>query len=235
MSMSLDKQQQIYNWSWNGDLGRGKEDCGNLNANLDFLQKTGLLRPDLRVLEVGCGIGTLAHRLANTGCNVVATDLSNKAIAYGKEKYPDLELHVSPAERLPFPDHTFDLVVSFDLLEHVFHVDAHLREVKRVLGTNGHYAFATPNRYIAATYDVIRLGNFAWQKYHPSLHTYRQLRQRLKHHAFRAQFTRINTINSFTLAKLPAFGPLVHFVSKMDTRWLPWNLQSNFYVVAQKS
>lgn len=234
MHMTLDKQQKMYDWAWNDGLARGKEDWGNLETNLAFLANTHLLHPHTRVLEIGCGVGTLAHRLTNQGCQVVATDISNNAIAHGRKKYPDLELLVSPAEELPFPDDHFDLVVSFDLLEHLFYVDRHLAEVKRILRPKGYYLFATPNRYCSATYATIRSGNFTWQKSHPSLHTYRQLQKRLKHHDFQPHFMKMNTINEFSLAKLRFFGPLPRLVRKLDTRRLPWNLQSNFYVMARK-
>jgi len=73
-----------------------------------------------------------------------------------------------------------------------------------------------------------------WQQVHPSLHTPRQLRQRLKKHAFEAEFVKMNTTNEFMLSKLKCCPPLRCIMKHLDFRCLPLLLQTNLYVIARK-
>ena len=69
-----------------------------------------------RVLEVGCGRGWLAQRMAQVAAQVTASDivLSDAALAV-----PGIEVRAASAEALPWPDDAFDVVVSTHTLEHV--------------------------------------------------------------------------------------------------------------------
>ena len=142
----LRDQQSFYDAGWRGELDRGKEQRGNLQANLEFLARTNLLRPGDRILEIGCGIGTVVFELSRQGYDVTGTDISQVAIEYGRAKYSGIRLEALPAEELPFDDGTFDVVLSFDLFEHIARIDRHVSEVQRVLKSGGYYLFQTPNK-----------------------------------------------------------------------------------------
>ncbi len=66
------------------------------------------------VLELGCGTGNDAARLAREGLHVVATDLSAEAVAQAQKKYGDVvEFRVvGMAAGLPFPGGSFDAVMA---------------------------------------------------------------------------------------------------------------------------
>ena len=234
MSSSFEQQQRLYDATWSKGLAEGKEQRGNLQANLEFLRRAGLIRPGMRVLEVGCGIGTVAHELAQRGCVVTGTDISRRAVAYGREKYPELDLQVQSAEYLPFADGAFDLVLSFDLLEHLPQVEGHLAEVRRVLRTDGYYLFGTPNKMCSAVFETLENRGFTWRQAHPSLHSHRQLRRRLARHHFACEFVKVNTINEFTLKKLAWLGGGARLLGRVDFSRLPLGLQSNLYVAARR-
>ena len=134
----LKQQQSFYDAGWRGELDRGKEQRGNLQANLDFLARTSLLKPGDKVLEIGCGIGTVVFELTKQGYDAMGTDISQVAIEYGRSKYAGVHLEVQPAEELPFDDGTFDVVLSFDLFEHIARIDRHVSEVHRVLKPSGY-------------------------------------------------------------------------------------------------
>lgn len=101
-----------------------------------------------RVLDVACGSGYGAAELAAVARNVTAVDVSPEAIQYAAEHYPqeNLDFRVASAHSLPFPDLTFDLVVSFELIEHLENYRELLSEVRRVLAPNGQFIVSTPNR-----------------------------------------------------------------------------------------
>ena len=55
MSLCRQKQERMYEQSWSRSLAAGKEQQGNLQVNLRFLEEVDLLKPDMEVLEIGCG------------------------------------------------------------------------------------------------------------------------------------------------------------------------------------
>ncbi|MDI9432493.1 MAG: class I SAM-dependent methyltransferase [Planctomycetota bacterium] len=234
MDQQLKDQQDLYDGTWTGGLERGKEQRGNLQTNLEFLSRTGLLRPGDRILEIGCGIGAVVSTLAGQGCRVTGTDISRVAIEYGQSKYPGLDLQVQAAEELAFADETFEVVLSFDLFEHIAQIDRHVSEVHRVLKPQGHYLFQTPNKLSNATFETLSHRSLKWRRYHPSLHTPGQLRRRLGRHGFEVSFVKVNSINEFTRAKLKKFGPLGSLIAHVNFEKLPLGLQTNLYVVARK-
>lgn len=84
------------------------------------------LRPGERVLDVGCGTGTLAlHAAARTGAGglVHALDASPELLARGQKKArdarADVTFHLGTAEALPFHDASFDVVLNTMMLHHL--------------------------------------------------------------------------------------------------------------------
>lgn len=234
MDKDLKKQQEIYDKSWRRGFETGREEFGNLQTNLEFLAKTNLLQPNHKILEVGCGIGSVVFELTRQGHNIIGRDISREAITYGLKKYGDIKLDVQAAEELQFEKETFDIVLSFDLFEHIAQVDRHVSEVFRVLQTGGYYLFQTPNKYSNVIFETLSKKSFKWRRAHPSLHTPGQLRQRLTKHGFEARFVKMNPINEFTIKKLQKLGPIGYIVKRINFRRLPLILQTNLYVIAHK-
>jgi SAM-dependent methyltransferase len=235
MDEELKKQQEFYDRGWRSELEAGKEQRGNLRTNLDFLSQTNLLEPNNRILEIGCGIGSIVSELKGQGYDITGTDISSQAIEYGLKKYGDIKLQVQPAEDLQFEDHTFDIVLSFDLFEHIARVDRHISEVYRVLKEGGSYLFQTPNKYSNAIFETLYHKSLKWRRAHPSLHTPGQLKRRLARHGFQTQFVKMNPVNEFTLRKLrEKLGPISGIFKHINFCRLPLVLQTNLYVITRK-
>ena len=118
-------------------------------------------------LELGCGTGffTLNLKLAGVLDQGHVTDLSPGMVEVAKRNAHSLgfevEGRVADAERLPYDDETFDLVIGHAVLHHIPDVELSLREVLRVLKPGGRFVFAgEPTRHG----DVIarRLSRFTW-------------------------------------------------------------------------
>lgn len=229
----LKDQQSFYDAGWRGELDRGKEQRGNLQANLDFLARTNLLKPGDKILEIGCGIGTVVFELSQQGYDVTGTDISQVAIEYGRAKYQGIRLEALPAEELPFDAGTFDVVLSFDLFEHIARIDRHVAEVQRVLKCGGYYLFQTPNKLSNVVAETLAHKSLKWRRVHPSLHTPGQLRRRLARHGFEARLVKME-MNEYTRAKLRKLGPVGRLVERIDFTRLPLALQINLYAVARK-
>lgn len=234
MDENLKKQQELYDEGWRKELKIGKEERGNLKTNLEFLAQAGVLKTNDRVLEIGCGIGSVVFELSRQGYEVTGTDISREAISYGQNKYGDIRLEVQAAENLEYDDESFDVVLSFDLFEHVAATDKHLSEVRRLLRASGHYLFQTPNKYSNAIYETLWTKSLQWRRYHPSLHSPGQLKRRLAKHGFETRFVKMNPINEFTLKKLQKLGPVGYVFKKVSFQRLPLVLQTNLYVIAHK-
>jgi ubiquinone/menaquinone biosynthesis C-methylase UbiE len=89
-----------------------------------------------RVLELGCGEGTLLN--AMTGTHKYGIDPSLHALIRARKRF-GAECAVARAEELPFTSASFDLVVAVGVMEHFEKPDAATAEVRRVLAPAGHY------------------------------------------------------------------------------------------------
>ncbi len=236
MNEDLKNQQELYDKGWRKELAAGKEQRGNLRTNLEFLAENNLLKQNDRILEIVCGIGSIVSELSGQGYDITGTDISGEAIAYGLKKYGDIKLQVQPAEDLQFEDQTFDVVLSFDLFEHIARIDRHISEVHRVLRMDGFYLFQTPNKYSNVIFETLYHKSLIWRRAHPSLHTPGQLKRRLSKHGFEIQFVKMNPVNEFTLNKLrKKLGPISNIFKHINFRRLPLALQTNLYVIAHKT
>ncbi len=95
-----------------------------------------------RVLEVGCGWGELAERVAREiSAQVVAVDSSPRMVELALER--GVEARVADVQDLPFSDAEFDCAVAAWMLYHVPDLDAALGELARVLRHGGRLVAAT--------------------------------------------------------------------------------------------
>ena len=94
------------------------------------------VEPGSRVLDVGCGIGQSLMATDFAGCARHGVDIDANAIAAGNEMFPDLDLKVSRAEKLPYVDSSFDLVYSRVAIPYT-DVPLALREIVRVAKPGG--------------------------------------------------------------------------------------------------
>lgn len=107
----------------------------------------GPLRPGTRVLDVGCGNGALAGSLLERGCHVVGIDLSERGVAIARRAHPSARFEVAAADdkmlsRLS--EEPFDLVVSTEVIEHLYAPAAFLTGCIAALHAGGRLVLSTP-------------------------------------------------------------------------------------------
>jgi SAM-dependent methyltransferase len=92
-----------------------------------------------RSLELGCGYGRLSPTFASLSRHHTGIDINAEALAAARDAYPDLDFRLSSGRELAFPDDTFDLVVTWTVLQHVRpeRIDRVLSEITRVLSPEG--------------------------------------------------------------------------------------------------
>jgi ubiquinone/menaquinone biosynthesis C-methylase UbiE len=106
----------------------------------------------LQILEVACGRGGFVRELARKGASVAGCDFSFSALRVGKSRLPENgftksceQLVQGDAQRLPFADSSFDIVISCETIEHVPDAQSALNEMHRVARPGGRLFLTTPN------------------------------------------------------------------------------------------
>jgi ubiquinone/menaquinone biosynthesis C-methylase UbiE len=125
-----------------------------------------LLPKEGPVLEIGCGTGGLLVAAARLGLPVVGVDIASRWLVVARRRLSDQGLSVplvaAEAERLPWPDATFHVVVADSVLEHLDDPFSALREWRRVLRPGGLFLTWSPNRFSLATDPHVGLWGVGW-------------------------------------------------------------------------
>ena len=98
------------------------------------------------LLEVGCGEGRGVQWLLPKVQKLSAIDKIAIVVEGLKKKFPDADFVSGNIPPLPYPDNTFDCVVSFQVIEHIAEDNLYLKEISRVLKPDGLALITTPNR-----------------------------------------------------------------------------------------
>ena len=111
---------------------------------LDLIVRAAGQRVRGWVLEDGCGVGTYAEHLASFGGRVVGLEFDYERAAEARTRSPDI-LNAA-GEALPFPAGTFDLILSHEVIEHVWDDRQAVHEMARALRPGGRMVIFCPNR-----------------------------------------------------------------------------------------
>ena len=103
----------------------------------------GQLRPDSRLLDLGCGRGGLVEQIDHPPIQIVGLDPDWGSLV--EHRLPAMPRAAGASRDLPFAAGTFDLVFCSWLLEHLADPQRDLNEISRVLRPGGVFVFITPN------------------------------------------------------------------------------------------
>jgi ubiquinone/menaquinone biosynthesis C-methylase UbiE len=108
----------------------------HIPAAADFSGARGL-----KVLEIGCGLGTDGAQFAEAGADYTGVDLTEAAVDLARRRFELFDLpgtfQTADAESLSFPDESFDLVYSHGVLHHTPETGKAIQEIHRVLRPRG--------------------------------------------------------------------------------------------------
>lgn len=128
----------------------------------------------LKVLDIGCGGGLACEFIANLDACVSGIDLSLNSIKIAQEhaRKNNLEIDYQRglAENIPYEENSFDVVLCFDVLEHVEDWVKVISEAYRVLKKDGLFLFDTINRNFKSKFIMIWLLEDTLKRIPPGLH-----------------------------------------------------------------
>lgn len=134
--MSAERQSNDTNNPWWG------EHLHRYEVALTLIEKT-----QAQILDIACGTGFGSDYLAASGHQVIGGDISAASIAQCQASYKrtNLSFQLMDATQIHFPDAHFDVIVSFETIEHTTAFHQVLQEFKRVLKPDGRLILSTPN------------------------------------------------------------------------------------------
>lgn len=215
------------------------DEHGNIETSLDYYLKLNLPN-DLRVLDIGCRYGSLIYKLYMEGIREVAgIDVCRESIDFGRKKYPEISdnLVLYDGEKLPFSENEFDVVLMFDVIEHINGVKDFLRsQVRRVLKRGGLLILQTPNKLINVPWSILQHRSFSsWKRFHCSLQTHQSLLNLIKNSGFETvKIEKHNILTGHNKAKVEKVFGFLGIVLLNIFQKMPLKLTPNFWGVARK-
>jgi len=137
------------------------------------------------ILDAACGVGYGSQILAQAGArSVVGADISKKAIDYARRTFacPTTRFVNSAVEDLPVPAACFDIVMSFETIEHLRCPERFVAEMHRVLRPGGVFICSTPNKHFAnrgKTANPYHLSEMGFAEFAAVFTTYFVIEERL--------------------------------------------------------
>ncbi|MEH1849642.1 MAG: class I SAM-dependent methyltransferase [Nostoc sp.] len=100
----------------------------------------------LRILDIGCGNGSLSNLIAQHGYEVVGIEESESGVKFASQTFPDCHFIQGTIYNLPYTEigEKFDIVIAAEVIEHLFYPKELVRNAKQCLKQNGHLIITTP-------------------------------------------------------------------------------------------
>ncbi len=133
--------------TWVGTLRYWETPAGKIRWQRRLKMLTDHVKTDMKVLEIGCGVGYFTEELAKTKADITAIDISPDLLKVAQDKIEgatNVRLKLENAYEMSFSDHEFDTIIGSAILHHL-DIDQALREFYRVLKPGGTLFFTEPN------------------------------------------------------------------------------------------
>jgi 2-polyprenyl-3-methyl-5-hydroxy-6-metoxy-1,4-benzoquinol methylase len=196
----------------------------------DWVKRTTVIDRNHQVLDIGCGTGFNITYLHQLGYNQVAgLDVSPDALAYCRS-HQLKELLCGNAEKLPIQPHSYDIILTLDMLEHLPDDRSALSEIFRVLKPGGSlFIFVPAFQFLWSFQDEI--------SHHQRRYTAKELREKILQAGF--ELSKLTYVNSLLFpivwlgrTLLRAFPKYFKITSEsqMNPEWMNGLLQRIFLI-----
>lgn len=213
---------------------------------LSLLQKHSL--DTKKILDIGCGVGTIDFYLVKKGADVLGIDISQNAILIARKNAQNFSLNKKARfEAVNFPESVpkgkFDIIVCSEVLEHLKQDKTAITKIKNLL-QNGGMVIASSPSLNAPLYKMGLLKGFDWEVGHLRRYTLESFVKLFESSGFKVLETKktegvlrnflfTNSFGGFLLRILNKW-PFSKVVTFVDNFSIPIFGESNFYLVAQK-
>jgi len=151
-------EERLYQKIWE-NKALNEEPRIDKGSRVDIALK--LLDKGDKLLDIGCGDGTLGYFAKRNYKEVYGLDISESALKIAEKREMVTKKVNVNEERLPFEDTYFDAVVCLDVIEHVFEPRDLVKEIYRILKRGGSLVLSTPNiRYWHHLFIFVIKGRF---------------------------------------------------------------------------
>jgi 2-polyprenyl-6-hydroxyphenyl methylase/3-demethylubiquinone-9 3-methyltransferase len=173
---------------------------------LKYFRRLKTMAPGVRLLDVGCGPGLLTEFMIEQGVEGAGVDIDRSLVTRAKARIEERGRRagfvVGRVEQLPYRDRTFDICVANSILEHADDWEATLREITRVLKTDGLLVFYTTNRLHPFQDEVNHFPFYPWI---PGALKRRILSWIMKHRPDLVNYTDLPAIHWFSYEQVKRF------------------------------
>jgi 2-polyprenyl-3-methyl-5-hydroxy-6-metoxy-1,4-benzoquinol methylase len=182
--------EEDYREEYSANLNSYTKPKEHLNVYKDvnkrqFEQFKRFLNSETKFLEIGCSFGGVLKFVNKKNLKLKsAIEPNKKDSSFCSKKYKNVNIINSIFENHNFEKQKFNLIVSFEVLEHVYNIDTFLKKVSTVLEENGVVNFEVPNHNDALlrNYEVERYKTFYYHKAHIHYFTPTSLKKIFSHY-----------------------------------------------------
>ena len=142
-------------YAGHNDSSRSKVFLYGRNMVIEELEEIlNALPKGSKVLDVGCGTAHLTHWIKQKGFDVYGIEPSENMYEFAVKNFPDIEIKKGISSAIPYPDQSFDLVVSFEVLRYLDQNEneATYKEFYRVLKPGGSFFVTQVNTFSSDYY-----------------------------------------------------------------------------------
>lgn len=120
------------------DLGTGSRRRSTKSKIIALKYASEFFKSGNNALDLGCGDGFWSEKLKQIGYQTTSADM--------EKKYPEAQI-IDADKPLTFPDNSFNLCWSLDVIEHLSNPFETIKEIRRISKPNGAFIITTPNSY----------------------------------------------------------------------------------------
>jgi 2-polyprenyl-3-methyl-5-hydroxy-6-metoxy-1,4-benzoquinol methylase len=148
------------------------------------------------VLDYGCGSGYGSHILASNACKVTAVDVSDEAIEYARNLYFANNLTYKTVSELT--DEKFDIITSFQVIEHVPDAKDFIQKIKKLLKQDGYLLISTPDK----TNRLFKFIQQPWNVFHVKEYSSTSLKNLLNKYFTRVDLLKIGSRSDLVIKEI---------------------------------
>jgi 2-polyprenyl-3-methyl-5-hydroxy-6-metoxy-1,4-benzoquinol methylase len=203
------ENSNFYYENYRKEFSANLDTCTSSKEHLDiykdvnkrqFNQFSNLINKSTKFLEIGCSFGGILNHMNIQNIEYCCGLEPNKQDAeFCKISYEKCDIVNSLFEDYNFIDKKFNIIVSFEVLEHIFNLRKFIEKLYSILDTNGFINFEVPNHHDALliNYKINRYQSFNYHKSHIHYFTPESLSNIFSHFGFHGKVFGFQTYSFF--------------------------------------